>query len=371
MKELYFLAGVKLPGDSDALVNDSMEELENLVATAGGEVYGRLIQKRDTIDPTTYIGKGKIEEIDMLFDRPRGEGTVVFNADLSPAQIRNLEEVLGCQVITRTELILAIFAIHARSQVAKFQVETAQLSYMLPRLTGQGVSMSRTGAGLRTRGPGETKLETDRRKIHKRISLLKKELQRLEKAAEVRRRSRENVFKVTIAGYTNAGKSALSTLLTKGDLTSENKLFSTLDTATRKLSLGPKVEAVLTDTVGFIRDIPHELVESFKSTLAETAEADLIIHLVDISSTFFREKMDTGNVLLAEIGAEQNKRVLAFNKIDMADLEVLALAKSEFPEAFFISAKKKIGIEELQHYIRQEALRFMEQKGIILPEYLS
>ncbi len=365
-KGIYFLVGIKLPQDDVSIVEESMKELEGLVKTAGGEVVGSLIQNRQHIDPAYYIGKGKVEEIDFLFDRTENqESALVFNASLSPAQVRNVQEVLDCRVITRTELILDIFALHARSQIARLQVETAQLSYLLPRLMGQGVSMSRTGGGIGTRGPGETKLETDRRKINNRISILKKELKHLEKSSLERRKSRSDVFKVAIAGYTNAGKSSLSTRLIGEELLIADQLFSTVDTTTRKLKLGG-VPAVLTDTVGFIRDIPHELVESFKSTLAETAYADLVIHLVDLSSPFFEEKKKTAEILLEEIEVKA-PILLIFNKLDLVETQTILDAKVTYPQAVFLSAKNSDGIVELQEYLKVKALDFIGLKNADTP----
>ncbi|MGL4367058.1 MAG: GTPase HflX [Brevinemataceae bacterium] len=356
----YFLVGLKLPGDNQDIIEDSMKELEGLVQTAGGKVAGSIIQNRKSIDASYYIGKGKLEEIDILFDRREGDA-IVFNAVLSPSQVRNIEELLECRVITRTELILDIFVLHARSRTAKLQVETAQLSYLLPRLTGQGKSMSRTGGGIGTRGPGETKLETDRRKINNRIALLRRELKSLEKASAERRKSRQDVFKVAVAGYTNAGKSLLTSLLVNSGLYSENKLFSTIDTTTRKMALRG-VNVVITDTVGFIRDIPHELVESFRTTLAETVYANLIMHVVDVSSPLFHEKIETAEALLTDLDVS-SEIILVFNKSDLISEELLLKVKHEYSGAFFVSAKDRVGLDELKEYIKDRALEFLKERG--------
>lgn len=369
-KEIYFLVGIKLPQDDLKIVEESMDELEGLVKTAGGVVAGRIIQQRSAINAAYYIGKGKIEEIDLLFDRKEHqEAAVVFNATLSPAQVRNVEEVLECRVITRTELILDIFALHAQSRIAQLQVEMAQVSYRLPRLVGEGSMMSRTGGGIGTRGPGETKLETDRRKIRQRISILKKELHQLEKSSEERRKSRQNIFKVAIAGYTNAGKSLLSDRLAGVFLVAEDKLFSTVDTVTRQIKLDG-IPAVLTDTVGFIRDIPHELIESFQSTLAETVYADLILHVVDSSSSFYREKIQTAEEILQTLQVEAPV-LLMFNKIDLLSEEDLLLLKAEYPQAFFISAQKEEGLLLLKEELKKRAKLFLQQQGQKLPQWMD
>lgn len=371
MSEKYYLAGVALQGDDLARLGDSMDELAGLVKTAGGEVVGRTVQRRHNIDATTFIGSGKLEEIAFDFDYDETDtAAVVFNDNLSPAQVRSAEKELGCRVITRTELILDIFALHAQSRVAKLQVEMAQLSYMMPRLVGKGAEMSRAGGGIGTRGPGETKLETDRRKINDRIAFLRRELKRLDTESGTRRKSRENTFKVAIAGYTNAGKSSLSSRLVKENLLAEDKLFSTLDTTTRRLSLGIPLEAVLTDTVGFIRDIPHELVESFKSTLAETAEADLLLHAIDISSPFFPEKKELAEKIMEELGVKKERVVLVFNKVDLLSPEDVLKVEASYPDAFFVSAKDEYGIEKLRSYVKTNAVDFLKARGK-LPEWMD
>lgn len=371
MSEKYYLAGVALQGDDLARLDDSMDELAGLVKTAGGEVVGRTVQRRHNIDASTFIGSGKLEEIAFDFDYDENDtAAVVFNDNLSPAQVRSAEKELGCRVITRTEIILDIFALHAQSRVAKLQVEMAQLSYMMPRLVGKGAEMSRSGGGIGTRGPGETKLETDRRKINDRIAFLRKELKRLDTESGTRRKSRENTFKVAIAGYTNAGKSSLSSRLVKENLLAEDKLFSTLDTTTRRLALGIPLEAVLTDTVGFIRDIPHELVESFKSTLAETAEADLLLHAIDISSPFFPEKKELAEKIMEELGVKKERVVLVFNKVDLLSPEDVLKVEASYPDAFFVSAKDEYGIEKLRSYVKKSAVDFLKTRGK-LPEWMG
>ncbi|MGL4388154.1 MAG: GTPase HflX [Brevinema sp.] len=370
IQELYFLIGIKLPKDDPQIIEDSMKELEGLVVTAGGRVVGSVVQNRVSIDPVYYIGQGKLDEIDMLFDRKEGEkGALIFNASLSPSQIRNIEEKSECRVITRTELILDIFALRAQSRIAKLQVETAQLKYLLPRLVGKGASMSNTGAGIGTRGPGETKLETDRRKIDNRLVILKRELKHLEKSSKERRKSRDSVFKVAVAGYTNVGKSSLATTLVQDQFHAENKLFATVDTTTRRLSLGG-IEAVITDTVGFIRDIPHELIESFKSTFAETIHADLVLHVIDLSSPFYLNNMATAQDLFAELSVTSSI-ILVFNKIDLVDPEILLQAKIDYPDAYFVSVKAKKGLDELRTMLKQQSIEFLKQQNRAIPEWMS
>ncbi|MGL4676267.1 MAG: GTPase HflX [Brevinema sp.] len=367
---VYFLVGIKLPKDNEKIVYESMEELKSLVKTAGGIVVGSIVQNRAKIDPVTYVGKGKLEEIDFSFDKTESQNAaVIFNAVLSPSQVRNIEEILECRVISRTELILDIFALRAQSQIAKLQIETAQLSYLLPRLVGQGSSLSRTGGGIGTRGPGETKLETDRRKINKRISVLKKELKHLENASQERRKGRRDIFKVAVAGYTNAGKSSLASLLIQNSLLVEDKLFSTIDTTTRRLKLGGHT-ALLTDTVGFIRDIPHELVESFKSTLAETIDADLILHVVDASSEFYLDKIQTVEQLFEEIDVV-SPTLLVFNKIDLISEDQLLDLKVRYPQALFLSTYTLQGIDDLRTLLQKKTEEFIKSSGLEIPPWLQ
>ncbi|MBQ1720486.1 MAG: GTPase HflX, partial [Lachnospiraceae bacterium] len=281
----------------------SLDELGQLVETAGGEVLGQLYQNREYPEPGTYIGKGKIEEIRELAENMEADG-IVCDDELSPAQMRNLSNILGLKVMDRTLVILDIFAQHARTNEGRIQVELAQLSYRASHLTGMGVSMSRLGGGIGTRGPGETKLEMDRRRIASRISQLKKELREVVANREQQRKSRQrqNMPVAAIVGYTNAGKSTLLNALTDAGILAEDKLFATLDVTTRKLLLPGKQEILLTDTVGFISKLPHNLVDAFRSTLEEAVYADYIIHVVDASNPHWEEQMVTVYRTLDQLG---------------------------------------------------------------------
>lgn len=278
IKEKAILVGVKFPGDILDCVVQSLDELGELASTAGAIVSEKVIQQRRDIDTKYYIGKGKVDQIKNLYISKKDINLIIFNHDLTAAQIRNLEKGLKIKVITRTELIFDIFVLHARTKTAKLQVELAQLNYQLPRITGKGILMSRLGGGIGTRGPGEKQVELDRRLIQRRLFLIKKRMNQIEHERSIQRKNRiKREFRIAIVGYTNSGKTSLLNRLTKTNIPAEDKLFATLDTTTRKLWLGYEggfpVRAVITDTVGFIRDIPHGLIESFKSTLEETIQS--------------------------------------------------------------------------------------------------
>ena len=331
-------------GRDGAQAESSLEELRRLTETAGAEVIDTMTHRRDTPDPATFVGKGKAQEIRDVVKAEQAD-TVIVDEELAPGQLRNLEEIFGCKVLDRTALIIDIFAQHAHSSEGKAQVELAQLNYLLPRLRGWGESMSRMGrAGTRTplgtRGPGETKLEIDRRRIKKRISKLREEIEDLQKTRTTKRqeRVRSRVSSVALVGYTNAGKSTLLNTLTQAGVLVEDKLFSTLDPTTRKLVLPDGRPAVLTDTVGFVRKLPHTLVEAFKSTLEEAIRADLVLHLVDGSDTDPEGQYMAVRDVLGEIGAAPVPELIAVNKIDAISEVDLARLKRRFPEASFVSA---------------------------------
>jgi GTP-binding protein HflX len=332
----------------------SLDELERLVETAGGVAVARVIQKREAPHARTYVGPGKAEEIACLC-RELEADLVVFDHELSPSQQRNLENILKVKVVDRTALILDIFAQHAHSKEGKLQVELAQLSYLLPRLRGRGVMLSRLGAGIGTRGPGETKLEVDRRRIKERLSHLKKELKKVAKHREVQRklRQKKGVFNISIVGYTNAGKSTLLNSLTNASVYVEDQLFATLDSTTRKLYLNNGLEAVLSDTVGFIQKLPHQLVAAFYSTLKEVALSDLVIHVIDSSNPYLEKQMEAVERTLEEIGASEKERLEVFNKIDLIPPEKLRELKRKFPEGIFISALNKEGLPALKEEIEE------------------
>ncbi|MBQ5386967.1 MAG: GTPase HflX [Lachnospiraceae bacterium] len=331
----------------------SLDELGQLVETAGGEVLGQLYQNREYPEPGTYIGKGKIEEIRELAENMEADG-IVCDDELSPAQMRNLSNILGLKVMDRTLVILDIFAQHARTNEGRIQVELAQLSYRASHLTGMGVSMSRLGGGIGTRGPGETKLEMDRRRIASRISQLKKELREVVANREQQRKSRQrqNMPVAAIVGYTNAGKSTLLNALTDAGILAEDKLFATLDVTTRKLLLPGKQEILLTDTVGFISKLPHNLVDAFRSTLEEAVYADYIIHVVDASNPHWEEQMVTVYRTLDQLGVSGKKIFTLFNKMDqITDTDRRFDRRAD--RTLQISAKKGTNLEKLQEEIAE------------------
>ena len=312
--EKAILVSVCTAGTTMERTQECLNELAFLLDTAGGIAVRQVIQKLERPDPRTYIGSGKLEEV-REYKNALDADFLVFDDELSPAQLRNLEREFGCRILDRTTLILDIFARRARTSIAKTQVELAQLQYMLPRLTRMWTHLERQRGGIGMRGPGETQIETDRRLITEKIALLKEKLQSIDKQKVQQRKNRESLVRVALVGYTNVGKSTLMNLLSKSDVFAENKLFATLDTTVRKVVLG-NLPFLLTDTVGFIRKLPHGLVESFKSTLDEVCEADLLLHVVDISHPDYEEQINAVNRTLGEIGASDKPTILVFNKID-------------------------------------------------------
>ena len=354
IEERVILVGVSEQDGDDAA--DSLLELAELVKTAGATVVGSLIQNREKIHPGTYVGTGKVMEIAQLIEETGATG-IVCDDELSPAQIRNLEELLQTKIMDRTLIILDIFAARASTNEGKIQVELAQLKYRLGRLTGLGRSMSRLGGGIGTRGPGEKKLEIDRRLINDRIAQLRRELQEVVRHREVNRSKREkqNVPVVAIVGYTNAGKSTLLNHLTDAAVLEENKLFVTLDPTTRVLALSGKQEVLLTDTVGFIRKLPHHLIDAFKSTLEEAKYADIIFHVVDASNPQRDKQMHITYETLDDLGVTDKKIVTLFNKQDLrTDDEPLCDFRAD--KTLAISAAKDEGLEEVKS-ILEDLLR--------------
>ena len=338
---------------------NGVEEIERLVDTAGGDVLDTVVQKRSRPHPQTVIGAGKVDEI-ALAVQTLGANLVVFNRDLSPAQVRNLEAHVGVRVVDRTELILDIFAQRAKSGAGKLQVELAQLEYQLPRLTGRGQAMSRLGGGIGTRGPGETKLETERRAIQKRISRLQKEVNQLQahRARLRQRRQHQSVPSVAIVGYTNAGKSTLLNRLTHSEVYAADQLFATLDPTTRRIVINDAEthesrSLVLTDTVGFIQDLPPALMDAFRATLEEVTEADALIHVVDASHSAWKDHIHSVMGLLNQMPVAPGPILLVFNKLDQADTDTLELAKEEYPQAVFVSVIKNLGMDTLKQKILQ------------------
>jgi len=348
-REKAVLVGVHWGHHSQEDMEDSLEELRSLAETAGAEVVGVVGQRRERPDPATLVGRGKLEEIASIVGE-KGADLVIFDQDLSPSQQRNLENRLGVKVLDRTALILDIFAIHAHSKEGKAQVEMAQLQYSLTRLTGRGTELSRLGGGIGTRGPGETKLEVDRRRIHQRIRTLRKELQELSRVRRIKRKKRErfSIPVFALVGYTNAGKSSLLNAMSRARVLVEDKLFSTLDPVTRRIVLPDGRTALLTDTVGFINHLPHQLVEAFKSTLEEVREADVLIHVMDASARELERKVRVVEGILEEIGAGNLPVIPALNKTDLIEEERRRELERAFPGAIFISALTGQGLEDLR-----------------------
>jgi GTP-binding protein HflX len=342
--EPAILVGVDRRGD-----DGSLDELAALADTAGAEVVGRIVQKRDAADPATFIGRGKLDELHGMAHAV-GARLVIFDDELTPAQLRNLEERLGIKVVDRTALILDIFALHARSKEGKAQVELAQLNYLLPRLRGWGEAMSRMGGGIGTRrGPGETKLEVDRQHIRRRITKLNRDIAGLARAREVKRagRERSGVPQVALAGYTNAGKSTLMNAVTEAGVLVADQLFATLDPTVRRVKLPRGRAATMSDTVGFVSKLPHDLVASFRSTLEEVALASLVLHVADAAAPDVEYQVAAVREVLGEIGAGHIPEVLALNKVDLLSEVSRARLQRRFPDGVPVSAVTGEGLEQL------------------------
>lgn len=352
--ERAYLVGVALPTSSIAAEREHLDELGQLATTAGAVVAGGTVQGRTRINGATFIGPGKAAQIRRECEALE-VNLVIFDSDLSPAQANNLEKILGVNVIDRTELILDIFARHAKTQQSKVQVELAQLIYTLPRLRKLWDHLSRQQGGIGTRGPGETQLEVDRRRVRERIGRLKKQLKKFEKRKDTLRESRNGFPLVALVGYTNTGKSTLMNALTEANTRAENRLFATLDTLTRKMETKAHEPVLLVDTVGFIRKLPHDLVESFRATLSDTAQADICLHVIDASHPGYTEQMEVADRTLQQIRGTDEGRLYVFNKIDQIDADELAGLKNRYPNAVFISAKKGVGLDTLRETIERAA----------------
>ena len=368
-QEFCLLVGVAHSRISEEEALEHLEELRFLAETAGAKTERMFLQNLPVPNPKTYVGSGKIEEI-RDYVKSKEISLVIFDDELSPSQLRNIEKILGCKILDRTILILDIFASRAMTYHAKTQVELAQLQYMLPRLTGLWTHLERQKGGIGMRGPGESQIETDRRIIGQRISLMKERLKSIDKQKRVQRGNRGQLVRVALVGYTNVGKSTLMNVLSKSKVFAENKLFATLDTTVRKVVLG-NLPLLLTDTVGFIRKLPQQLMESFKSTLDEVREADLLIHVLDISHSNFEDHYRVVNETLSEIDKSSKPTIVVFNKIDayfppvnelehpegLSSLEALKkswMAKLGPQKAIFISAQKKKNMDELRDILYKE-----------------
>ena len=365
-REKAVLVGLCSPPETPrSLVEEYLDELTFLADTAGADAVESFIQDKKLRDPAYCIGKGKVEEL-VAFVKEKEIDLVIFDDDLSPAQARNLEKSLECKVIDRTGLILQIFAIRAQSAQAKMQVELAQLEYMLPRLSGQWTHLSKQKGGIGNKGPGETQIETDRRLVRNRIGLLKKKLREVSLQHDTQTRGRQAVPRVSLVGYTNAGKSTLmNALCPEAEAFAENRLFATLDTKTRRLELNINKLVLLSDTVGFIRKLPHTLVESFKSTLDEVLQADFLLHVIDISHPGFEDQMHVVRETLKEIGVEHENIVEVFNKIDaLEDPSLLREMSEKYPDAVFISAIRGLNILRLKEIIAEQVDRDYTERKI-------
>lgn len=345
---------------------EHLEELGRLADTAGAEVVGEVIQHLDRPNSATYLGTGKIEEVKILVAE-NDISLLIFDDELSPSQGKNIEELIGTRVMDRAELILDIFAVRARSSEAKMQVELAQLQYMLPRLTRMWTHLEKFRGGIGVRGPGETQLETDRRLIHHRIKVLKQRLAEAVKSRQVRRSGRRNQFSVSLVGYTNAGKSSVLRALGEDkDIFVEDRLFATLDPLTRSISLADGQSALITDTVGFVRKLPHQLVASFRATLEEVTEADLLVHVIDISNPTWEDQRYVVNQVLADLGAQEKPVLHVFNKIDLLTPEQLMAARERLgnliPGSVFISTASDDDVEPL----RRELLRQIRERQLVM-----
>ena len=351
--------------EDDQRFEYSMEELESLTETANGKVLASITQKRERVHPSTYIGKGKVEELAALQEEMEAD-IIIFNDELSPSQVRNLSADLDARIIDRTQLILDIFAQRARSKEGKLQVELAQLQYLLPRLSGQGVQLSRLGAGIGTRGPGETKLESDRRHIRRRIDDIKTQLsvivQHRDRYRE--RRKKNKAFQIALVGYTNAGKSTIFNRLSEADSYEENQLFATLDPMTRKLILPSGFITLVTDTVGFIQDLPTTLIAAFRSTLEEVNEADLLLHVVDMSNPDYYQHEQTVNKLIEDLENDKIPQLTVYNKRDLRHPDFVPTARTETIQ---ISAFEEDDRNELKRKIEQMILGMMKNYHVEVP----
>jgi GTP-binding protein HflX len=370
-REKAVLIGIELAGDDPEQTKFSFEELARLADTAGADVLGQVVQKRNKPDAATLLGKGKAEEI-AAYCQELDANLLIVNRDLSSSQMRNLEEITGIRIIDRTQLILDIFARRARTREGRLQVELAQLNYLLPRLAGHGVAMSRLGGGIGTRGPGETKLEVDRRHIRKRIADLNEEIREVKKHRNLLRQGRKDmpIPLVALVGYTNAGKSTILKKLTGADVLVEDKLFATLDPTTRRVVLPNNEAILLTDTVGFIQNLPHHLVAAFRATLEEVVESDLLLHVVDASHPNAEKQIEAVDKVLASLGVSEKPFIMVYNKIDLLREGDLPPAEKG-QQAVTLSAQKGWGFGDLLEAIARAFSSRRVRKTFFVPYHKS
>ena len=349
--ERAILVAVKTRFQEREIVQEHVTELEELAKTAGAETIVTMIQEKTQYDGTYYLGKGKAQELAELVKENEID-LVIFDDDLTPGQARNLEKLVERKIVDRSGLILDIFAAHAKTKTSKTQVELAQLQYLLPRLTRAWTHLSKQFGGIGTKGPGETQIETDRRLIRDRIAFLKLKLKEIEADRSIQTKQRKDVIKAALVGYTNAGKSTLFNLLTDAGVLAEDKLFATLDSTTRSFQLQKNIPILLSDTVGFIRKLPHHLVASFQSTLSEVREADVILHIIDVSNPFYEDHIRVVTQTLMELGCQEKKQIMIFNKVDLIESkEKIEYVMNNFPESVVLSAAKGMNVSKLREKI--------------------
>lgn len=373
IKERAMLVALQTRHINRELVEEHLSELEELADTAGADSVFKIIQSKSAIDPAFYIGKGKAEELAQLVEL-NDIDLVISDDDLTPVQVRNLEKLFNRKIIDRSGLILDIFALRAKTKEAKTQVELAQLEYMLPRLTRAWTHLSKQYGGIGTKGPGETQIETDRRMIRTRISHLKEKLKEIESQRKTQSKGRKDFVRISIAGYTNAGKSTLFNLLTKSDVFAEDKLFATLDSTTRSVNFSTGEKLLISDTVGFIRKLPAHLVASFKSTLNEVRDSDIILHMIDLSHPYYEDHLRVVDETLKEFDSEHKKEIKVFNKVDSVnDKSIIDYVRNKYPGSVIISSKKGINISSLiraivniikESFVEQELTLGIEQTKI-------
>ena len=370
--ERAIIVGMEYGGGASIIgwsADDSLEELKQLADTAGAEVVARFLQKRPKPDPAFFIGRGKVQEL-ALYVQQENVDLCIFDDELSPAQQRNIEQAMGVRVLDRTALILDIFAQRAHTNEGKLQVELAQLQYTLPRIMGKGLSLSRLGGGIGTRGPGETKLEVDRRRIRDRIAYIKGCISKVKNVRTLQRsgRAKASVPTVSLVGYTNAGKSTLLNTLTNSDIYAQDQLFATLDPTTRQLELPNKQQAILTDTVGFIQRLPHQLVAAFQSTLEEVVEADVLLHVIDVSHELYKEQANAVYHVLEELGAKDKTIITVYNKIDkLPEGSALAERLAREENSICISAKARLNLDGLLALIAENLKLKSVEESFLVP----